>query len=98
MSRVGNRTCWRGLTAPVPLVSFEYHRADPPAARACLDRLAELGADRVALSAAEPFGWLTEWIPVETFRRDLGALLSAPGRGEWGDVFVRTDAADGGRA
>jgi FkbM family methyltransferase len=76
----------RGLSQPLPVVSFEYIPAALDVARACLARLAELGDYEFNWFPGESHRWAApEWQPaVEMEAR----LESTAGRGS-GDIFAR---------
>lgn len=83
----------RGLTQPIPLVSFEFHLDDRDLAKAaeCLERLAQFGPSRVNLTHGEGSTFLLpEWLPLHQFRAwfpgDLARTLT---RQPYGDIFVR---------
>lgn len=85
-----------GLSAPIPLVSFEFHLLDRDISksRLCLERLIELlGNAWVNLTPAESADWhFDDWIPLEAFTRwfpgDLSVTLP---RAHYGDIFVAAD-------
>jgi FkbM family methyltransferase len=90
----------KGLTRAIPLISFEFHLNDADIRRtvSCLNRLTELGASHVNLTPAEGFRFhFSEWMPLPEFREwfpgDLRRTL--PGD-SYGDIFVRSDAAQPG--
>lgn len=83
----------RGLTAPVPLLSFEFHlnAEQIKATRQCLQRLAEIsGRYEINITPAEQaaFCW-PDWKPIrdaiDWFPGDLRNALRRP----YGDVFAR---------
>lgn len=84
--------CLRGLSQPVPLVSFEYHLDELALLEACLDRLATLSdvhANVIPMNGDRFMGAL--WIEPAHFMRRARAGLLPP----VGDVFVMADGAAG---
>lgn len=76
-----------GLSQPIPMLSFEYVPAAPDAARACLDRLAELGDYRFNLSVGESQSFrFDDWVEAENLRAWLAALHQ---NDRSGDVYCR---------
>jgi len=79
-----------GLSASMPLLSFEYHLAAIDATRGCLRRLQELGFAEANVTGPEEaaFRW-AEWRPIDSL------IASPPGSstGEladpYGDIYVR---------
>ena len=87
----------RGLTHPIPLLSFEFHLNDRGIRKtaACLETLAQFGPSHVNITPAETSSFhLDDWMPLEQFLAwfpgDLGR--SRP-RDHYGDIVVRTDVA-----
>lgn len=85
----------RGLSQPIPLLSFEFHLSDTPQIFACLQRLQQLGAHDINVAPAEKsFFLFHEWIPLEQFVSALPTQLetSLPGQPghQYGDIFVRS--------
>ncbi len=74
-----------GLSAPLPLLSFEWTRAAPGGARAAIDRLEALGPHRYAVSPGESRA-LGEWIGPDALR---AALHGQPDGPAFGDVYAR---------
>lgn len=82
----------RGLSCPIPLVSFEYHleSGDLAKARACLDRLSELGRATVNIAAAEGAQLrFSSWMPLDEFREWFPAGVVGESHARYGDIFVR---------
>ena len=84
----------KGLTQPVPLVSFEFHISEQEVekAKSCLDWLARFGPSQVNVTPSETAVFqLREWMPlqnfVDWFPGDLGR--SVPGLW-YGNIFVRS--------
>lgn len=83
---------FKGLTRPIPLLSFEFHLRDVPNTIACLEKLAQFGASRVNITPAEASSFhFDTWIPIEEFLKwfpgDLERTL--PGN-HYGDIFVKS--------
>jgi FkbM family methyltransferase len=81
----------RGLTRPLPALSFEYLPTALPEARACLARVLELGPYRFNLSVGESYRLIsTSWFGAE----EVSALLATPSvQRRAGDIYARLDAA-----
>jgi FkbM family methyltransferase len=73
----------RGLTQPVPALSFEFTRELMDHARECLAQLEALGNYRYAFSAAETLV-LGPWVPGGELLASLDALPAL----SWGDVYA----------
>lgn len=87
----------KGLTRPIPLISFEFHLNDHDIRKtiSCLERLTQFRASRVNITLAENSTFhFEEWIPLERFLAwfpgDLERLLLDR---NYGDIFVKCDAA-----
>lgn len=85
----------RGLSQPIPLISFEFHLRDAEIAkaRACLQRLMELDGTSANVTSAESSKFqFQEWMPLgrflEWFPGDLAQTLSTD---QYGDIFVRSN-------
>lgn len=77
----------RGLSQPLPLISFEFIPAARGIALACLERLAELGDYRYNWFMGESHAWqAAEWIPPAAMREQL---LKMPIDGQSGDIYAR---------
>ena len=75
----------RGLTRPIAVLSYEFHRHRIPDALACLDYLERFGPFDVNLTSKDdPVFVSHRWFDAEEARRFFGHTLP-----EWGDVFVR---------
>ncbi len=90
----------KGLTQPIPLVSFEFHLFDEDITKtvACLKRLLELGADQVNIMPSEGYAFhLPEWAALEQFVQqfpgDLKRSLPGDPQDLFADIFVRLSAA-----
>jgi FkbM family methyltransferase len=77
-----------GLTAPLPAVSFEFHRIYARSARRCIEYLLSLGSYQFTLCAAETFAFsLPEWISGQQMIAQLEQISSAfP---DSGDIYAR---------
>ncbi len=86
----------RGLTHPIPLVSFEFRLdpADIAKARACLEWLARFGPGTANVTRAEnPTFPRPEWIPLERFLATFPADLGwSPFGNAYGEIFVRRES------
>lgn len=77
----------RGLSQPLPLVSFEYIPAAMNVARACLDQLTSLGAYRYNWFEGENHRWASSrWLTAGEMAAQLDRLEA--GRAS-GDIFAR---------
>lgn len=77
----------RGLSQPLPLVSFEFIPAAHGIALACLERLAELGDYRYNWFIGESHVWQNAaWISPAAIREQLLAL---PADGPSGDIYAQ---------
>lgn len=81
----------RGLSQPLPLLSFEYIPMAIDAAHACIERLAELGEYEFNWFPGESHRWAS---PVWLDRPSMAAALATLARGRSsGDIFARQLAA-----
>lgn len=82
----------KGLTQPLPALSFEVLATLPEAALECIDRLEQLGRYRYRACAGERFRWLQPGaLDAAQMRRWLAALApggSLPGGGGSGDIYA----------
>jgi FkbM family methyltransferase len=83
----------KGLTRPVPMVSFEYHLDIDGGAertRTCLDQLARLGRLSINITPAEDLTFfLDDWCtPAEFLQRFPAAFQDREGF-VYGDIFVK---------
>ena len=81
----------KGLSEPIPLLSFEFHlsAAELPKAHACLEHLAAFGPSHVNLTGVETAAWhFRDWMPLAEFRRWFPGDIVEP----YGDIVVRNDA------
>ncbi len=82
----------RGLSQPIPLVSFEYIPAAIEVAQACLERLMNLGDYEFNWFSGESHRWAS---PVWLSGREMPARLAALAGGRAsGDVFARLQSAE----
>lgn len=80
-----------GVTASLPLVSFEYHRRDDNIrdTLGILRRLQELGAQRVNLTPCESAEFrFTEWMPIADFLTWFPGQLPSEPSANQGDIYV----------
>jgi len=81
----------RGLSAKIPVISFEYIPAAIELAEACLDRLADLGSYEFNWFAGESHRWVSPvWLDQADMRNHLKDIATGPASG---DIFARL--ADG---
>ncbi|MEZ4861800.1 MAG: FkbM family methyltransferase [Caldilineaceae bacterium] len=77
----------RGLSQPLPTLSFEYLPAAKAEARACLERLTHLGDYRFNWSVGEEHRWQAErWCEVDVIRNFLAQLATDD---HSGDIYAR---------
>jgi FkbM family methyltransferase len=77
----------KGLSRPLPALSFEYLAETTDIALACVDRLEALGRYRYNVACGESMNFIAEpWLGAEGVRRWLAA--QEPGSGS-GDVYAR---------
>ncbi|MCA9998832.1 MAG: FkbM family methyltransferase [Anaerolineales bacterium] len=70
----------RGLSQPLPALSFEYVAATMPLALACIDRLAELGNYEFNWSEGEQHRWQTAvWLSPAEIKQRLLSIDSGSG-------------------
>jgi FkbM family methyltransferase len=82
----------RGLSRPIPLISFEYHQRDGKMkdAYACLDRLSSLGKIKVNLTPREQSRLvLDEWKDAAEFRTTFQAKFEGKEDFLFGDLYVK---------
>jgi FkbM family methyltransferase len=84
----------KGLSQPVPLISFEYHLIEggAEAALACLDRVSRYGPVAVNFTPNEELRLsFPEWVTPDEFKRRFPAEFT--GRPEWfyGNIFVKAE-------
>ena len=77
----------RGLTRPIPFISFEFHREFLENAQHCRDHLLSTGPYEFQASLGESMDFVfPQWVrPEELFER-FGSL---PGDPLWGDIYAR---------
>lgn len=76
----------KGLSRPLPALSFEYLAETTDIALACVDRLEALGRYRYNVARGESMNFAEPWLGAEGVRRWLAA--QEPGSGS-GDVYAR---------
>jgi len=83
----------KGLTQPIPLISFEFHLNEKgiPRTVSCLERLLDFGQSYVNIAPAESaFFHLPEWVPIEKFLEWFpGDLKNTLPGDSYGDIFVK---------
>lgn len=81
----------KGLSHPIPIISFEYHlRDDAQKALACIDRLSQFGAIELNVSPAEKAVFAREeWWNLADFTRFFRNDLPKREGYEYGDIFVK---------
>jgi FkbM family methyltransferase len=83
-----------GLSLPLPALSFEFTREFLDDARACVSLIARNGPVEVSFSLGESMRLDGPWSSAE---QTFEALVSRPEPDLWGDVYVRSRPATGGR-
>jgi len=81
----------RGLTQPLPLLSFEFHQNDGKmeSAYACLDRLSALSSIKVNLTPREQSHLaLDEWVGPDQFKDIFEKEFNDKERFHYGDIYV----------
>lgn len=79
----------RGLTKPVPALSFEFRTEFIDNPKTCIERLLEIGNYRFNLAIGERRElFLPEWADSRTINRHLDAL-KAENPEIWGDIYAR---------
>lgn len=76
----------RGLSTPLPALSFEVIPAAREVALGCVDRLAALGEYRYSYAPGETQRLLTDWLSPDAMRRFLQQQSAQDGSG---DVYAR---------
>jgi N-acetylglucosaminyldiphosphoundecaprenol N-acetyl-beta-D-mannosaminyltransferase len=76
----------RGLSCPVPALSFEFALELVSHAEECMQRLQELGDYEFAYSAGESMAWTVDWTTMQNL---LLTLRSTSDPLEWGDIYAR---------
>jgi len=83
----------KGLTQPIPLISFEFHLNEKGIIKtiSCLERLLDFGQSYVNITPAESaFFHLLEWMPIEEFLEWFpGDLKNTLPGDSYGDIFVK---------
>ena len=79
----------RGLSQPIPALSFEYLAASKSLAVECVERLTELGAYRFNWSRGESQRWQSaEWLTPQAMIRSFTGIASQQTGS--GDVYAKT--------
>jgi FkbM family methyltransferase len=77
----------RGLSQPLPALSFEYLAASKSLVVKCVERLTELGAYRLNWSSGESQRWQSaEWLTPQAMIEQLSTLQPVDGSG---DVYAK---------
>jgi FkbM family methyltransferase len=82
----------KGLSRPIPLVSFEYRQVEGGLEKvaACLDHLSRLGELSINMTPAENLGFaFSEWCPREEFLHRFPAEFRSRDDFFYGDIFVK---------
>jgi hypothetical protein len=83
----------RGLSSPLPLLSFEFTEEFLDKAVLCAERLVEIGFDAFDFAVAEaPRLRLGRWVEVAVL---IAALERAREPGLWGDIYARSGSRSG---
>jgi FkbM family methyltransferase len=89
----------KGLTQPVPLLSFEFHPGEREVqiARDCLAYLSRFGTLTINVTPAESTAFhFEEWKTLEDFLALFPQYFRDREGFHYGDIFVRTKACSGG--
>jgi FkbM family methyltransferase len=84
----------KGLTQPIPLLSFEYHLSQKEVGKAlvCLDYLSRFGDLRINLRAQGRAMFAYEdWLTLQEFLRLFPDAFRSRKGYSYGNIFVRTD-------
>jgi FkbM family methyltransferase len=77
----------RGLSQPIPALSFEYVPATIPLTEQCIDQLNRLGDYRFNLAPGESLSlWTEEWLTADSI---LTQLRQMPSGAKSGDIYAR---------
>ena len=82
-----------GLSQTIPLVSFESHLSERDIKKpvSCLQRLSQLGANRVNITATEASAFhFKKWMTLEQFLGWFPAGMNAACSYGYGDIFVKS--------
>jgi FkbM family methyltransferase len=84
----------RGLSRPVPHLSFEFHIGETLNAItvACLRRLSEFGPYEANLSRKESPALIGEWMAADRFLEHFETRIATDPEFDYGEVFVRFSA------
>jgi FkbM family methyltransferase len=89
----------KGLTEPVPYISFEYHlkREDIEKTIKCITYLSRLGAISINITPAESLLFAyQEWLTNDEFLEVFPDDISGKHAYRYGDIFVAIDVPDAG--
>ncbi|MBD2305768.1 FkbM family methyltransferase [Chroococcidiopsis sp. FACHB-1243] len=82
----------KGLTQPIPLISFEYHLQGDNIDKtlACIDYLSHLGELHINITPAETLLFtFQEWLPVKEFLQSFPNSFRSRQEYNYGDIFVK---------
>ena len=83
----------RGLSRPIPFVSFEYNIQFPDRVFACLDELERFGIRKVNLSKLEKMHLVSDdWWDRPAFERYFREELARAPEDWGGDIYVKCEA------
>ena len=85
---------FKGLSKPIPYLSFEFHTETFQNAVACLDYLEKLGYKRFNFAAGEYSGfildeWVTKQVVIQQLNKYKGVYLKKENDPLWGDIYAR---------
>ena len=85
----------KGLSQPIPLLSFEFHlgSGEVEKALACLEKITEFGDGLVNITPAESSSFhFKEWMPLREFIKWFPGDLEQTLPGDhYGDIFIKND-------
>jgi len=82
----------RGLSQPIPLISFEYHLTEDDLSKCwqCIDYLSRFGTLQFNVASAEPFAFmLDEWLSLDAFTEAFPHKIVDSETDFYGDIFVK---------
>ncbi|MDZ8085571.1 MAG: FkbM family methyltransferase [Nostoc sp. DedQUE12b] len=83
----------KGLTQPIPLLSFEYHiiEREINTTCACIDYLSNLGKILINVVPAEMHSFVfQEWLPPDEFLKRFPEDIVDLGKDDYGEIWVRS--------
>lgn len=85
----------KGLSEPIPYISFEYHLEKPDGVEktiSCVEHLSRFGHLAINITPAEDLVFPDErWMTIEQFRQTFPVQVSSWKGFGYGDMFVRTN-------